>query len=55
VKENLEAFYDNNVNALKAGYFLRTPDRDLIDQISTADADKEVRRQYQQWRQSGTN
>jgi len=52
VKENPEAFYDNNVNALKAGYFLRIPGKDLINQISTADADKEVTLQYQRWRQS---
>lgn len=52
VKKNPEAFYNNNVNALKAGYFLRFPDKDLITQISEADADKEVKRQYQQWLQS---
>ena len=52
VKENPEAFYDNNVNALKAGYFLRIPGKDLINQISTADADKEVMSQYQRWKQS---
>jgi len=52
VKENPEAFYDNNVNALKAGYILRIPDQALINQISAADADKEVKQQYQTWLQS---
>jgi pilus assembly protein FimV len=49
VKENPEAFYNNNVNALKAGYFLSIPDKDLINQISEADADKAVKLQYQRW------
>jgi pilus assembly protein FimV len=52
VKKNPEAFYNKNVNALKAGYFLRIPGKDLINQISKADADKEVTLQYQRWRQS---
>jgi pilus assembly protein FimV len=52
VKKNPEAFYNNNVNALKAGYVLRIPDKDLIDQISEADADKEVKLQYQRWMHS---
>ena len=52
VKENPEAFYDNNVNALKAGYFLRIPGKDMINRISAADADKEVTSQYQRWQQS---
>jgi len=52
VNKNPEAFYDNNVNALKAGYFLRIPDQDLINRISEADADKEVKLQYQRWRHS---
>jgi len=49
VKKNPGAFYNNNVNALKAGYFLRIPDSDLINQISEADADKEVKLQYRRW------
>jgi pilus assembly protein FimV len=52
VKGNPEAFYDNNVNALKAGYFLHTPGKDLINQISATDAEKEVTLQYQRWLQS---
>jgi len=51
VKGNPEAFYDKNVNALKAGYFLHTPGKNLINQISAADAEKEVTLQYQRWRQ----
>jgi pilus assembly protein FimV len=52
VKGNPEAFYDKNVNALKAGYFLHTPGKNMINQISAADAEKEVTLQYQRWRQS---
>jgi len=50
VKKNPEAFYNNNVNALKAGYILRIPDKDLIDQVSAADAAQEVKLQYRRWK-----
>jgi pilus assembly protein FimV len=49
VKKNPEAFYNRNVNALKAGYFLRMPDKDMINRISRADAVKEVKQQYRHW------
>jgi pilus assembly protein FimV len=52
VKKNPEAFYNNNVNALKAGYILRIPDKGLISQVSEADATKQVKLQYQRWQQS---
>jgi pilus assembly protein FimV len=51
VKKNPEAFYDSNVNALKAGYVLRIPDKDLINQVSEADALQEVKREYHRWMQ----
>lgn len=52
VKKNPEAFYHNNVNELKAGYILHTPDKALIMQVSEVDADREVKLQYQRWLQS---
>lgn len=52
VKKNPEAFYNNNVNELKAGYILRIPDKALINQVSQADADREVKLQYRRWMQS---
>lgn len=52
VKKNPEAFYHNNVNELKAGYFLHTPDKALIMRVSEADAGREVKLQYQRWLQS---
>ncbi len=52
VKKNPEAFYGNNVNRLKAGYVLRIPDKDLINQVSEVGADREVTLQYRRWKQS---
>ena len=52
VKKNSEAFYNDNVNELKAGYVLHIPDMDLIGQVSEADAAREVKLQYQRWKQS---
>ena len=52
VKENSEAFYNANVNELKAGYVLHIPDIAMIKQVSEADAEQEVKLQYQRWVQS---
>ncbi len=52
VKKNPEAFYGNNVNELKAGYVLRIPEKDLINQVSEVDADRKVTSQYRQWKHS---
>ena len=49
VKKNPDAFYNDNVNTLKAGYILRLPDLALINQVDEADAIRQVKRQYQQW------
>ncbi len=51
LKENPEAFIDNNVNNLKAGYILRAPDMETILALSRNQAAAEVNRQYQQWLQ----
>ena len=49
VKNNPDAFYNDNVNTLKAGYVLRLPDLALINQVDEAQAIREVKHQYQQW------
>lgn len=52
VRKNPEAFYDENVNELKAGYMLRIPDKAMINQVSETDAQRKVKRQYRRWVQS---
>lgn len=52
LKENPEAFYDNNINNLKAGYVLRVPDKATATGISQQRAVQEAARQYQQWQQA---
>ncbi len=52
LRANPNAFYDNNVNNLKAGYVLRVPERELIAALSHSDALLETQRQYQRWLQA---
>ena len=52
LEANPEAFYSHNVNNLIAGHILRIPARELMTAVSAADAEREVNRQYQQWRQA---
>ena len=52
LKENPEAFYDNNVNGLKAGYVLRVPEKSAVMAIDEAYAVREAARQYERWQQS---
>lgn len=47
---NPEAFFNDNINNLKAGAILRIPTRDEIDKIAIAEARAEVHRQYEAWR-----
>lgn len=49
LKENPEAFENNNINSLKAGYILRSPEMDVITELNKQQAANEVNRQYQQW------
>ncbi|HEX5353395.1 MAG TPA: FimV/HubP family polar landmark protein [Rhodanobacteraceae bacterium] len=49
---NPDAFFKDNIDNLKAGAILRIPTRDEIDQTSVAEANAEVRRQYESWRAS---
>lgn len=55
VRNNPEAFYNGNVNQLKAGYVLRIEDPASIGAVSVAQADAEVERQRLEWqaRKSG--
>ncbi len=47
---NPDAFIDDNVNQLKAGYVLKVPDRQQIETMTQAQARAEFRRQTQVWR-----
>lgn len=47
---NPEAFIDNNINNLKAGYVLRVPDREMLTSVSHSQAVRESRAQYAAWR-----
>jgi pilus assembly protein FimV len=47
---NPEAFFRDNINALKTGAVLRMPSPEQLAQVSAADAAAEVRRQNQAWR-----
>ncbi len=49
LKENPEAFFNSNVNNLKAGYILRAPQEQAITSISRAQAAAETNKQYQDW------
>lgn len=49
LKSNPDAFYDNNVNNLKAGYVLRIDDPAQIRAMTRNEAAREAQRQYQQW------
>ncbi|HHJ80972.1 MAG TPA: hypothetical protein ENJ65_05000, partial [Candidatus Tenderia electrophaga] len=49
LKENPEAFGNNNINNLKAGHILRTPEMNVITELSKRQAAAEASRQYQEW------
>lgn len=51
LKENPQAFYDNNVNSLKAGYVLRVPEKSVVMAIDATQAVQEAARQYERWQQ----
>ncbi|MEJ2572723.1 MAG: FimV/HubP family polar landmark protein [Gammaproteobacteria bacterium] len=53
LKENPQAFDDNNVNGLKAGYVLRIPDKSVVMSIDGAQAKRQAAQQDARWRQSG--
>ncbi len=49
LKNNPEAFYDNNVNRLKAGSILRIDDPSMIAAMSRTAAVREISRQTRSW------
>ena len=51
LEANPRAFYDGNINNLKAGYVLRVPTREELMATSTAEALAEVKHQNQSWRE----
>jgi pilus assembly protein FimV len=55
VRDNPKAFYNGNVNQLKAGYVLRIEDPSSMANVTVAQADAEVERQRMEWqaRKSG--
>jgi pilus assembly protein FimV len=48
-KANPDAFYHDNINALKSGAILRIPTRDTVSATHVADARAQVRRQMEDW------
>ncbi|HET6906019.1 MAG TPA: FimV/HubP family polar landmark protein [Rhodanobacteraceae bacterium] len=48
-KANPDAFYRDNINALKSGAILRIPTRDAVSALGIADARAQVRRQMEDW------
>jgi len=54
-RSNPRAFYNGNINQLKAGYVLRVKDQSQLTQLSVAEATTEVKRQALEWeaRKSG--
>ncbi len=50
LRDNPNAFYRNNVNNLKAGYVLRINDVAQIASVNATEANREISRQNQEWR-----
>jgi len=49
-RTNPDAFYRENINALKSGAILRIPTRDAVSAASVAEARAQVHRQMEDWR-----
>ncbi|MDH3355235.1 MAG: hypothetical protein OEL79_08490, partial [Chromatiales bacterium] len=49
LNENPEAFDNQNINDLKAGYFLRISDPAIISSVSPGEAERIAKLQYEQW------
>ncbi|MBB5768068.1 FimV/HubP family polar landmark protein [Xanthomonas euroxanthea] len=52
LRTNPDAFIDGNINRLKQGAVLRTPQEDALAQVGAAEATVMVREQAAQWRQA---
>ena len=51
LRANPQAFYNNNVNILRAGKILRIPDREQIAAVSRGEAAREYQVQYDAWQE----
>lgn len=51
LRANPQAFYNNNVNILRAGKILRIPDREQIAAVSRGEATREYQVQYDAWQE----
>jgi len=54
-RNNPRAFYNGNINQMKAGFVLRIDDKETLTALSESDANSEVERQHFEWiaRKSG--
>ena len=50
-QQNRSAFFGNNLNNLRAGKVLKIPERDQVTAISSADARREFKVQYDSWQE----
>lgn len=50
LKNNPQAFANNNVNGLKSGFILRVPERDMIEAMAASEAIRQTREQNELWR-----
>ena len=55
LRDNPDAFYRGNVNNLKMGYVLRINDPASITSVGSAAAEREISRQYQDWKSGQTS
>ena len=52
LRDNPEAFVNNNINNLKSGYVLRIKDKQSLNKLSRSNATRQVRDQYQSWKET---
>ncbi len=52
LRDNPEAFVNNNINNLKSGYVLRIKDQDSLNKLSRSNAHRQVKEQYQSWKET---
>ncbi len=52
LRDNPEAFVNDNINNLKEGYVLRIKDSDSLKEVSRSNAHRQVQEQYQSWKEA---
>lgn len=52
LRDNPDAFSNNNINNLKTGYVLRIKDRNNLNKISRSMANQQVKAQYESWKEA---